>query len=128
MKTLHCPIARLRPAFSNVANRIAIPSLVAGAALALVQPCAGLSFQFRETGSLAMVHSDAPATLLPSGQVLIAGGKDDNFDPIADAELYTPTTGTWSATGSLPAARAAHSATLLPNGQVLVAGGVNSDF
>ena len=62
MTTLHCLIARLRPAFSNMVNRIAIPSLVAAAALALVQPCAGLSFQFRETGSLAVardVHNRA---------------------------------------------------------------------
>ena len=127
MKTLYCLIATLRPAFPNLVNRIAIPSIVAAAALALVQPCVGLSFEFRETGSLAMVHDVAPATLLPNGQVLIAGGEDENFDPIAGAELYNPTSGTWSATASLPAARAAHSATLLPNGQVLVAGGVDSD-
>jgi hypothetical protein len=122
MKTLHSLMAGLRPAFPNVVNRIAIPSLVVAAALAFVQPCAGLSFEFRETDSLAMVHSNAPATLLASGRVLIAGGGS----PIADAELYTPRRGTWSATGSLNAARRSHTATLLPNGQVLVAGGADS--
>src|SRR4030095_6642158 len=52
MKTLHCLIARLRPAFPNLVNRIAIPSLVAAAALALVQPCGAAPFQWEETGSL----------------------------------------------------------------------------
>ena len=68
------------------------------------------------------------ATLLQNGKVLVAGGKieDDppiHFYPLADAQLYDPTTGTWSATGSLHTARYFHTATLLPNGQVLVAGG-----
>ena len=122
MKTLHCLIAGLRR-FPSVANRTAIPSLVVGAALAVVQPCAGLSFEFQETGSQAMPHPSAPATLLANGQVLIAGGDG----PIADAELYTPRSGTWSATGGLNTARSYHTATLLPNGQVLVAGGFDSD-
>src|SRR4029077_6612597 len=97
MKTLYCLIAGLRPAFSYLANRLAIPLLVAGAVLTVVQPCAGLSFEFQETGSQAMPHPNAPATLLANGQVLIAGGDG----PIADAELYTPRSGTWSSTGGL---------------------------
>jgi hypothetical protein len=118
MKTLHCLIAGLRPAFSKVANRIAIPSLVVGAALALVQPCAGLSFEFQETGSLAMARESHTATLLRNGQVLVAGGSG-----IADAELYESATGTWATTGSLITGRSRHTATLLADGKVLVAGG-----
>ena len=97
MKTLHCRIAGLRPACLSAANRIAIPLLLIGAGLGLVQPCAGLSIEFQETGSLAATHFDAPATLLTNGQVLIAGGQG----PIGDAELYSPASGTWSPTGTL---------------------------
>ena len=61
-------------------------------------------------------------TLLLNGKVLLAGGVDSS-DPLARAELYDPTSGTWSATGSLATGRFLHTKTLLPNGKVLVAGG-----
>jgi hypothetical protein len=67
------------------------------------------------------------ATLLPSGQVLVAGGCQDGFIEcftFASAELYDPANQTWT---PIPApmndARWGHTATLLPSGQVLVAGG-----
>ena len=78
------------------------------------------------TGVLHAVRNGPTATLLPNGQVLVAGGEDDYSNPLSSAELYNPATGTWTTTSnSLNAARAFHTATLLPNGQVLVAGGVN---
>ena len=43
----------------------------------------------------------------------------------ASAELYDPTSRTWTATGSLATGRDTHTAMLLPNGNVLVAGGYN---
>src|SRR5207247_7439610 len=39
------------------------------------------------------------------------------------AEIYHPSTGTWTPTGAMTQSRDVHSATLLPNGQVLAAGG-----
>ncbi len=82
------------------------------------------------TGSLNTPRYKHTATLLPNGQVLVAGGIN-NFTPNGSgtntAELYDPSTGTWSITGSLNMSRYDHTATLLPNGLVLVAGGVSRD-
>jgi len=65
------------------------------------------------------------ATLLQNGKVLVAGGCDASGceTVTATAELYDPTTGTFTPTGSLAVPRDYHTATLLPNGTVLVAGG-----
>jgi len=70
------------------------------------------------------------ATLLPDGKVLVvAGDASDSPPPYfgGTAELYDPSTGTWSLTGSLNVTRCCHTATLLQNGKVLVAGGFNLD-
>jgi N-acetylneuraminic acid mutarotase len=75
------------------------------------------------TGSLHVARADFTATLLTNGQVLVVGGRDNNYTPLASAELYNPATGTWKTTGGLHTARYYHTATLLANGQVLVAGG-----
>jgi N-acetylneuraminic acid mutarotase len=65
------------------------------------------------------------AIFLPStGQVLVAGGQDENYTYLNTSQLYDPTTKTWSATtNSMADRRAFPTATLLPNGKVLVAGG-----
>ena len=72
-------------------------------ALVFVQPCAALSFQFEETGSMAVARDNGTAVLLRNGQVLVAGGSESAT--LASAELYDPATGTWTATGSLATAR-----------------------
>lgn len=71
------------------------------------------------TGGMDGSRRGHTATLLPSGEVLVAGGGI----PLAFVELYDPGTGSWTATGDMATGRWDHTATLLPNGTVLVAGG-----
>lgn len=96
------------------------------------------------TASMRTARAGHTATLLPNGEVLLAGGhiSFDNFrtagpdccnvSPLASAELYHPKSGTWTTTGSLGQARTFDTATLLTGsrsecgsncGKVLVAGG-----
>jgi hypothetical protein len=75
------------------------------------------------TGSMNNARRQHTATLLPNGEVLVAGGGGGSLMSLA--ELYDPAAGTWSTTGSMSAGRANFTATLLPNGEVLVAGGTN---
>jgi hypothetical protein len=71
------------------------------------------------TGSMAVARYLHTATLLSTGNVLVAGG----VESISSAELYNTTEGTFSATGSMATGRYRHTATLLSTGNVLVAGG-----
>ena len=80
------------------------------------------------TGSMSVGRTDFTATLLPSGEVLVAGGTDYEISCYSTAELYNPSTGVWTLTGSMTQPRCLHSATLLPDGEVLVSGGVNSVY
>jgi len=64
------------------------------------------------------------ASLLPSGQVFIAGGSNDDYDFADPAELYDPVAGTLSGAGLV--CRWGHTATVLANGDVLLAGGYSA--
>src|SRR5262249_34902126 len=68
------------------------------------------------------------ATLLADGRVLIAGGclSYDESSATASAEIYDPTTNTWSPAASMPVARYGHLAALLHNGKVLIMGGLDT--
>ncbi|MFP2902222.1 Kelch repeat-containing protein, partial [Corallococcus sp. 4LFB] len=80
------------------------------------------------TGSMASVRLNHTATLLPSGKVLVAGGRlnTQNTTATRTVELFDPLTGTWAGAAPLSDARTYHSATLLPTGRVLVVGGYSS--
>jgi uncharacterized delta-60 repeat protein len=79
------------------------------------------------TGTLGTSRTGHTATLLPNGNVLVAAGETGDVfhdTPLtASAELFNPSTGTWTTTDAMTLARSAHTATLLATGKVLVAGG-----
>jgi PKD domain/Kelch motif len=89
---------------------------------AVVTRASGATATWALTGSMSSSRELHTATLLPNGEVLVAGG-GNNTGALASAELYDPTTGNWTPTGSMNVGRAAATATLLSDGEVLVAGG-----
>lgn len=87
------------------------------------------------TGSMSRRRTGHAATLLQSGEVLIAGGTNTLSDPIQalaqttnTAEKWDPATGQWSAAPSMPEALILPSMTTLRSGFVLVAGGYNANY
>jgi hypothetical protein len=92
---------------------------------------------FKATGSMNGGRYAHTATLLNNGKVLVTGGQHDVpqtnlpvvLPPItlATAELYEPTSGTFTGTGSMETARLYHTSTLLKDGTVLVTGGLDSN-
>ena len=84
---------------------------------------------WRAVSSMANSRRQLNAVLLPDGQVLVTGGTSgpgfNNADtPVYAAELWNPTTETWTTMASASVKRLYHSATvLLPDGRVLSTGG-----
>ena len=74
------------------------------------------------TGTMGSPRQGHTATLLPNGNVLVAGGGTG----AVSAELYDPGSGKWTATGNMVEPRFGHTATLLSDGVVFVAGGANA--
>jgi hypothetical protein len=92
-----------------------------------------LTGTFAPTGDMATDRYGLTASVLADGTALAVGGVSTQTgdpalgDPIERAEIYSPTTGTFTPTGSLAAARSSHTATTLADGTVLVAGGYGRD-
>jgi WD40 repeat protein len=83
---------------------------------------------FTLTGAMTTAREEHTATLLNDGKVLIVGGASSvtgsgDLRLTATAEVYDPSTGSFSVSGSMTRARSLHTATLLPSGKVLIAGG-----
>lgn len=78
--------------------------------------------------SLNEPRSAAIAVTLPTGQVLIAGGREDvgSESTLRTAELFDPVSQQTSETGMLGTRRQRATATLLADGRVLICGGFDS--
>ncbi|MCG8462963.1 MAG: hypothetical protein MI919_42305, partial [Holophagales bacterium] len=76
-----------------------------------------------------LVHARAlhSATLLPSGRVLVAGGKGEN-GYLASAEIFDPATLSWTEVASPAIRRGEHTATLTESGKVVLAGGYDDSL
>jgi hypothetical protein len=102
---------------------------------------------FSATGEMTTARMGHTATLLQNGKVLIAGGWQsvpggqhctgslhirsyflDCVLLLNSAELYDPSTGTFTATGSLNKTGLFHTATLLPDGKVLINWGASAEL
>jgi uncharacterized protein (TIGR03437 family) len=93
-----------------------------GGSAELFNPTAG---GFTPTGSMiATSLAVSTATLLSSGQVLVAGG-DDALVATTSAELYNPPTGSFAATGRMGTPRTHFVSTMLLDGRVLATGGAS---
>jgi large repetitive protein len=101
-------------------------SLSTLASAELYNPATGT---WRFTGGTDTGREYQTATLLPGGEVLVAGGLSSCDEGVCtdarSAELYHPSTGRFTATGSMHTVREQHTATLLRDGDVLVAGGLS---
>jgi len=81
------------------------------------------------TGSMNAARIHHVTVLLPNGKVLVAGGSGPSGNSagwISSAELYDPTTETWTNIPPMSTPRAWATGTLLPGGKILVAGGYAS--
>ena len=80
------------------------------------------------TASMSVGREQHTATMLPDGDVLVAGGLNEGGGSgiqrtFSSVELYDPIDNRWIPTGSMNHARAGQTATLVNGGWVLVAGG-----
>lgn len=75
---------------------------------------------FSVVGEMGVARAHHTATLLPDGQVLMAGGSEATSET---AEVFDPKANVFRPATSLHVFRSWHTATLLPNGDVILAGG-----
>ena len=79
---------------------------------------------FEKSGSLASARYSHTTSLLPDGQVMVAGGNKGS-GVLGSAEIYNSATGTWATASPMHFLREQHIAVGLLNGKILVAGGSN---
>jgi ribosomal protein S10 len=123
-----------QPARQSCTVSMGSGSAVAADVTTVIVTCIDLTKTWVATGSMATSRAYFVAVLLPSGNVLVAGGEEvfyqqaDSGNQLAataaGAELYDPATAAWSSTASMSTPRERFAATLLADGTVLAAGGI----
>lgn len=88
----------------------------------------GTTLQVQASSNLHLARGAHSATLLADGRVLVAGGRRfvdeiENFEVLAHAEIYDPSSNTWLVAAPMLEPRVDHQAALLADGRVLVSGG-----
>ncbi|MCZ6689044.1 MAG: putative Ig domain-containing protein [Planctomycetota bacterium] len=80
---------------------------------------------FTIAGPMSFHKREHTSTEIPDGRVLLAGGQEEQptLGPVADSDLYDPSTLGFSNTASMTTARQFHAAVLLQDGRVLITGG-----
>jgi len=79
-----------------------------------------------QTVNMPTVRALHSATVLADGRVAACGGAQGTLTvpvPIANVDVFDPTTNTWSSAPNLTAARGSHNAALMPDGTLLLLGG-----
>src|SRR5438094_5735970 len=116
---------RIKAARSAKVIKLPRPWLLLALALSVASPASAQApGTWAPIADLNQPRAEHTATLLASGTVLIAGGRDAADQPLASAELYDPATGGYTLIASpLPAPVWGHTAIRLNDGTVLIAGG-----
>ena len=73
------------------------------------------------------IRSDATATKLANGLVLVAGGYGGGDTALRLTEFFDPADLSWSTGSALVHGRLAHTATVLDDGRLVVIGGINNE-
>ncbi len=116
------------PAIADRTPPAATPSAVTPSAGPTTEPT-HVAAHWEGAGTMVWPRRDPTAVVLGDGRVLVLGETGGKYEEVPEdsrfAELWDPTTGTWSETEYLPKARGSFAAVTLHDGRALVAGGVN---
>lgn len=79
-------------------------------------------------GTMMTPRSNHAVVVLPTGEVIVTGGRNGlGFGkPLQEAEYFEPGTQVWRPVSPMEQVRYLHTATLLGNGNILVVGGANA--